>query len=177
MPRPAARRPSTAEPLEFRRLRAADAAIWRDIRLEALKTAPAAFGALYETWANRPLRDFADWLEKGPLYAALDAGQAIGTLGWYRTESRVERHRATIVAAYVRPSARGQSLSEKLFAAIRSDLPEDILQLELEVAADNLAAITVYRRLGFETTGRFPRAARHGDAFVDRLFMVRRLDA
>lgn len=151
--------------------------IWRDIRLEALKSAPAAFGAAHENWADRPLRDFADWLERSPLYAAVEQGRALATLGWYRGGAATERHRAMLVAAYVRPKARGQGLTDRLFALLRSGLPADILQIELEVAADNIPALAVYRRLGFETTGRFPRAARHGDAFVDRLFMVRCLDA
>ena len=163
--------------MDYRRLRAGDAAFWRDIRLEALKTAPTAFGAVYENWADRPLSDFADWLEKSWLYAALDGDAACATLGWYRTGPRTESHRASIIAAYVRPSARGQQLMDRLYDAIRAELPDEILQLELEVAADNFPAIAAYRRLGFDTTGRFPRAARHGDAFVDRLFMMRRLDA
>lgn len=162
---------------EIRRLSRDDAEIWRDIRLEMLKTAPSAFGAAYDDWRDRPLSDFADWLDAVRIFAALDGARPLATLGWFRMRGGHHAHRVGIVAVYVRAEARGGGLVGRLFQAARADLPADVVQAELEVAADNAAARRAYDRLGFRETGRLPRAVKLGDGFIDRLTMVLPLDA
>ncbi|MCI4373418.1 MAG: GNAT family N-acetyltransferase [Thermoplasmata archaeon] len=43
--------------------------------------------------------------------------------------------------------------------------------IRLSVFADNLRAKELYRRLGFETYGRLPRAIHRGDRYIDEEFM------
>jgi hypothetical protein len=43
--------------LAVKKLGAADAALWREIRLEALGTAPGAFSEKLADWEHRPLAD------------------------------------------------------------------------------------------------------------------------
>ena len=46
-------------------------------------------------------------------------------------------------------------------------------QLTLAVAQDNLAAIALYRELGFEAYGTEPRALKSADGYADDVLMVR----
>ena len=49
-------------------------------------------------------------------------------------------------------------------------------QAELEVVSANAAAIGLYRKLGFETTGTIPRALKYRDGtYADSLYMVKTL--
>ncbi len=58
----------------------------------------------------------------------------------------------------VHPSARRRGLGQQVFAAFaRSAHSKGAVVLHLEVRADNLPAIEMYRRLGMEECGRRPR--------------------
>jgi GNAT superfamily N-acetyltransferase len=162
--------------MTVRRLDAADAAAWRGIRLEMLARAPRAYAEMHVEWADRPLNDFAAWLERIRLFGAFEPELA-GTLGWMRHRGAAHEHRATVVAAYVRPSHRGHGVLGRLMQALVADASREILQLELGVAADNPRARAAYARLGFVELGIEPRALRHGDVFTDEIRMWRRLDA
>jgi len=162
--------------VEIRRLRGADAAIWRGTRLEAHTTAPTAFGAVRADWGGGDRCGITPNGRRGGIFTPCSRRARL----WRpreRSGRSTEHRRATLVAGPVRPDARGQGIVDRLFERICSEMPGDVLQIELEVANDNPAAITLYRGPGFEITARVPRAARHGDAFVDQLFMLRRLDA
>ncbi|MBT8408769.1 MAG: GNAT family N-acetyltransferase [Alphaproteobacteria bacterium] len=52
-----------------------------------------------------------------------------------------------------------------------------LLQIGLEMAEANVAAVRLYRRRGFQLSGRIPRAAERKSGFADDLPMVLRLDA
>ena len=43
---------------------------WRAIRMEALRTAPEAFGSSFDDWDGRPLEDFAQRLTSCEMWAA-----------------------------------------------------------------------------------------------------------
>jgi len=53
----------SASAIEIRRLRAADGAAYREIRLEALSLSPEAFGSAFETESVHPVGWFARRLE------------------------------------------------------------------------------------------------------------------
>ncbi len=49
-------------------------------------------------------------------------------------------------------------------------------QAELEVVADNMAAVHLYQKLGFQECGRFPRNIKYQDGtYADALFMIKPL--
>lgn len=55
----------TTSSIEIRRLLPADAALYRDIRLEALRLSHEAFGSAYETESVHPVGWFAERLTAG----------------------------------------------------------------------------------------------------------------
>lgn len=79
---------------------------------------------------------------------------------------------------YVAPTVRGTGVGRRLVGAAidHARRTDGVLQLHLTVASHNIAAITVYTRLGFTTYGQEPRSLRLPDRFVDEDMMVLMLD-
>lgn len=83
---------------------------------------------------------------------------------------------AEILTLGVRPECRGQGVATGLLARAFSELAQaGARQMHLEVAADNDAALGLYRRAGFAESGRRPGYYRRGATAVDALIMTRRL--
>lgn len=162
--------------MQIRPLTSTDAPAWREIRLEMLAAHPLAFGSTHADWVDRPLSDFAAWLDKVEIMGTFEGDRLVATMGWFKRPGKSASHRGLIVAVYVRPALRGQHLLDALLGAlIPRALKAGILQLELDVATDNAPARAAYARNGFVETGRIPRALRHGDVFVDEVMMLRDL--
>ncbi|MDO9336937.1 MAG: GNAT family N-acetyltransferase [Caulobacteraceae bacterium] len=88
--------------------------------------------------------------------------------------ARVLADEAEIITLAVVPSARRQGLARRLVeAAAVQALALGARALFLEVADNNLAALGLYRGLGFETVGRRRGyyAARGGEPAIDALVM------
>jgi len=163
-------------PVEIRRLTPADAAIWKAFRIEMLTTAPRAFGASLTDTKSRSLQDFADWLEKSHIFG-FENPDLVASAAWYSDDSVISQHRAKLISVYVRPSHRGRGLVAQLVTTcIRDAQAAGKIQMELDVAADNHAAIRSYERLGFEKTGFLPRALCHDGIYTDDFQMMLRLD-
>lgn len=154
-----------------------DASLWREIRLEGLREAPYAFASHIDEWKDRPLRDFAAWLNRATHFVAVADGRAVGTIAWTQVGASAGRHRGQVVGVYVRREGRGLGIGDALLASVARHASKHVLQLELGVAGDNAPAIALYKRNGYEEFGRLPRGYRHGDGFRDEVQMLRRLDA
>ena len=95
--------------MEIRTLTEDDAALYRELRLEALQTNPEAFGSSYEEAAARPLSATAERLRTpgAVTLGAFEEAALIGNVTLVRDEGLKMRHRANIYAMYVTPAARG----------------------------------------------------------------------
>jgi hypothetical protein len=80
----------------------------RDIRLEALHDAPAAFGSTYEREALRDEAHWRDRISRGGTFLAylpdLSASEPAGLIGGYRQDPVT----VGLVSMYVRRRARGR---------------------------------------------------------------------
>lgn len=89
---------TSRSPFELRRLAAPDAACYRELRLEGLRSRPEAFGASWEDEAPRPLDWFAERLERNAVFGGGSfASSALVGVAWLGQVLRVGSYDAVIV--------------------------------------------------------------------------------
>ena len=131
-----------------RMITTADVHLWRDIRLEALRTEPQAFSTRYEDWADRPLADFAARFATSHIFLAFDGARPAGSVSWHADPDVPGR--GWITSVFVTPSARGKGIGRDLIsAALLHAVAAGIADMFLEVGASNKAAQALYRVAGF----------------------------
>ena len=136
----------------------------RDIRLEALRDAPSAFGSTYERevafgepdWLRRIARggNFLAYLPESGLPEAgipeASASEPVGLIGGYPETADV----VELVSMYVRPNARGRGVGEALVATVFGWAQDrGAKTVHLWVTESNAHARALYERCGFGLTG------------------------
>jgi ribosomal protein S18 acetylase RimI-like enzyme len=150
----------------IRRLGINDTAVFREIRLEALRTCPQAFGSSFEEEQRLTAADFSRRVAPEPpdaiFGAFLDDASPVGIAGFVVGKHIKERHKGTLFSMYVRPAARGRGVGMALLRSViehaRNVSGVEILQLTVTVG--NEAACALYDRAGFVPYGIEPRALR-----------------
>lgn len=89
--------------MEIRQLTAADAEVYRDLRLEGLQTNPEAFGASFEEEKDLSIGSFASRLEgQGTFtFGAFDQEDLLGVATLVQANKMKLKHKASIFAVYV----------------------------------------------------------------------------
>jgi GNAT superfamily N-acetyltransferase len=141
----------------------------RDIRLEALRDAPAAFGSTYEREAPRGEADWRNWISRGGTFLGylpdlktpdlktpdlktpdLKTPEPSGLIGGYQENPLT----VELVSMYVRPRARGRGVGEALVATVVSWAGKrNATTVHLWVTETNAPARALYERCGFALTG------------------------
>lgn len=144
--------------LVVRRIRPADTARMRALRLEMLADAPLAF---LETIADHVARPHAEYAARTARASAADdlaqfvvdaGGLLVGHLGAMADPG--DPTRSVIFAVYLAPAWRGRGLLAGLVEAVaRWSRAAGRPELLLEVMVDNHRAVRAYERLGFLDTG------------------------
>jgi GNAT superfamily N-acetyltransferase len=147
---------STARPADprvsIRRVGPEDWEVVRDLRLRALRDAPAAFESTYEGEQGRSEKEWRAWLTRptGVTVVATLNGQPAGLAGGYVDEAgHVE-----LVSMWVTPSARGSGLADALVAeVVHWARMRDVHEVRLWVTRGNDVAERLYSRHGFVRSG------------------------
>jgi len=156
--------------------------IYRALMLRAYSEHDTAFTSTFEERATKPI----EWWSKrlaDPTTATLGAFDAADALiGTVRLEAfqRVrERHKVALTAMYVMKDFAnggiGRRLVDEALAAARRMHGIEIINLT--VTADNLPAVRLYSRQGFQSFGRETRAVKTAGAYLDKLHMWRPVSA
>lgn len=88
---------------------------------------------------------------------------------------RIVFEQSEVLTLAVDPNARRQGIAEKLLQAAGERLQKkSVKSLFLDVAEDNLAAIALYRKAGFEGFGRRPRYYKRAKGRVAALNFAKR---
>jgi GNAT superfamily N-acetyltransferase len=133
---------------------AADWQALRDIRLEALRDAPEAFGS---TYAGESVFAEADWqrrISRGGTFLGYlpeaTGSEPAGLIGGYVEDPEM----VELVSMYVRPRARGRGVGEALIATVIDwAQARNAASVHLWVTETNKPALLLYERCGFSPTG------------------------
>ncbi|MFD7653136.1 GNAT family N-acetyltransferase [Actinosynnema sp. NPDC059797] len=131
--------------VEVRPLGGDEWALWRSLRLAALREAPHAFTSRYEDWASvseaRWRQRLSGWLN---VVAVLDGGH-VGMA------SGKDGDPVLMASLWVAPAARGRGVGDALVEAVVAwAAPRSV---ELSVSAGNDRARALYLRHGFVEVG------------------------
>jgi ribosomal protein S18 acetylase RimI-like enzyme len=134
---------------------------WRslkDLRLRALETDPDAFGSTFAEERVKPDTAWQEWAAEGwglgaqTTLVAVDGDRWLGMGVCIVAEA--EPRSATVYAMWVDPAARRQGIGEKLLQVIIKWASfKNAEELLLEVTEGNTAAMNLYERDGFMSTG------------------------
>jgi len=164
-----------AAPIQVRRLTPADARLYRDIRLEGLRSDPEAFGSTFEVEEARPLTFFSERLGGSAAFGAFHDSEIVGVAGLLIREGRKEAHKALLVGMYVRPSARKAGVGRRLVETIIEFARPRVELVQLAVVSDNGPARRLYERLGFLEYGLEKKALKQDGHYYDELLMAKDL--
>ena len=146
----------------------------RDIRLEALRDAPAAFGSTYEGEVQRGDDHWRHRIARGGTFLAfipgVDPGEPAGLIGGYLEDPVT----VELVSMYVRPCARGHGVGEALVATVIDWASQrNATSVRLWVAETNSRARALYERCGFSLTAE--RQPLPSDPSIGEVAMTRTL--
>lgn len=159
-----------------RQLFPGDATELRELRLEALRLHPDAFGSTYAVEAAELVSAFAARIAGGGLFGGFVDGRMAGMAGFRVVDAAQLRHKGVLGGMYVCEPARGSGLAAAIVQAVLAHAASRVEQILLTVAAENGRAIRFYERQGFVAYGTEPRALKVGAHYLDELLMIRFLD-
>ena len=163
-------------PLQIRRLETSDAALYRDIRLEALERNPEAFGSTFERESAQPLSWFEAVVVRADIFGAFLDGAPVGIAGYAAQEGSKQAHKGLLWGMYVRAAGRNASLGKRLVAAVLDHARDRAEMVQLTVVSENGAARRLYCALGFIEYGYEKRALKQDGRYYDEVLMVKFLD-
>ncbi|TWT01009.1 GNAT family N-acetyltransferase [Planomicrobium sp. CPCC 101079] len=163
--------------MNIRILSIEDAQAYHALRLEALKNAPEAFATRLEDALERPVeateKNLA--LASAVTFGAFVEGKLVGNATISRNTSAKMSHRASAVAVYVTPEARGQGTARLLMKELLryAENWNGLERVDLAVASRNEPAKRLYTSLGFETYGVDRQAMKTPENYIDEDLMVK----
>jgi ribosomal protein S18 acetylase RimI-like enzyme len=164
-----------AAQIQIRRLTPADAALYRDIRLEGLRCNPEAFGSTFEAETAEPLTFFSERLGGSAAFGAFHGAELVGIAGLLIHEGQKEAHKGLLVGMFVRPRARKAGVGRRLVETIIEFARQRVELIQLAVVSENEQARRLYERLGFLEYGLEKRALKQDGHYYDEVLMAKDL--
>jgi RimJ/RimL family protein N-acetyltransferase len=169
------KRESSGMTFLVRPLRADEPALYREIRLEALRLHPEAFGASYDDEAARPLEFFEQRLTANVIFGGFLGEDVLGTAGFMPEAGKKRAHKAHFWGMYVRQAARGTGLARQLVEAVLDHARERAELIQLSVVSGNEGARRLYASFGFEPYGIEWHSLKLDGRYLDEVHMVKLL--
>ncbi len=157
--------------IEIKKLPASRWKDYRDLRLEALRSDPPAFGSSYD---EEELLAEVEWKRRMEnVLFALSEGKPVGMNVYVFGERLRTRHVANIYGVYVTAGHRGEGVGTRLLErALRLiQKNKEIVKVKLAVNPEQLAAVKMYGRAGFVIAGRMRKEVKIGRRYYDALVM------
>lgn len=158
-------------------LTATDASQYRALMLHAYEHAANAFTS---TAAERAAEPMEWWVNRlaNPTgstvgFGAYEKQELIGTIALEFSAKPKTKHKALVVAMFVREACRGKGVARSLLSATIAHCVArgNVEVLQLEVTFGNEPALHLYQSLGFQQFGLEPMAVRTPDGFRSKVHM------
>ena len=144
---------------------------YRDLRLEALKNDPIAFGSSYEEEIKISREKWKKKI-KNVLFALSD-DEPIGMIVYIFDNKLKTRHIANIFGVYVKKEHRGKGIGKKLvenaISLIRKN--KNIIKINICVNPKQKSAVKLYEKYGFKSIGTLKNDLYVNGKFCDELIM------
>ena len=157
--------------VEIRKLPADRWRDFRDLRLEALKSDPSAYGSSFEE--TKKLRE-AEWRRRiRSVLFALSDDRPIGMIVYVFDEGLKTKHIAEIYGFYVSANHRGEGIGSRLLerALLLIRKNRRIIKVKIAVNPEQRVAVKMYKKAGFVVTGRVKKELKVDGRFYGMLFM------
>ena len=163
--------------IEIQRLTQADADVvqYRDIRLEALKVNPEAFGSTFEIENAQPLSWFSERLDSSTVLGVFRDQKLIAIAAFAIQRGQKMAHKGVIWGMYVRPNARRSGIGRRLVEAILDLARQRVELIQLTVVRDNEQARHLYASLGFQEYGIERNALKQDGRYYDEVLLAKDL--
>lgn len=166
----------------IKKLHQSDGGIYRALMLRAYSEHDTAFTSTFEERAGKSVEWWTKRLQDptSVTLGAFDLGDSlIGTVRLEAYQRVRERHKIQLSAMYVMKDHAGKGVGRRLLdeALAETRKLNGIEIVNLTVTADNLPAVRLYSKLGFQTFGRETRAVKAAHAYLDKLHMWRPVSA
>ena len=144
--------------MDIREVRPEEWRSLKDLRLRALETDPDAFGSTFAEERVKPVTAWQEWAAEGWGLGAQTTLVALVGDRWLGMGvcivAEAEPRSATVYAMWVDPAARRQGIGEELLQElIKWASFKNAEELLLAVTEGNTAAMNLYERDGFMSTG------------------------
>jgi ribosomal protein S18 acetylase RimI-like enzyme len=168
--------------ISIRKLGQTEGGVYRALMLRAYSEHDSAFTSTFEERAGKPV----DWWTRrlqdptSVTLGAFDLGESlIGTVRLEAYQRMRERHKIQLTAMYVMKDHASHGVGRRLLDEALSEARKlnGIEIMNLTVTAENLPAVRLYSKLGFQSFGRETRAVKTGHAYLDKLHMWRPVSA
>ncbi len=147
---------------------------YRELRLEALKNDPLAFGSSYEEEVNLSEDEWKRRIRN--VLFAVERDIPVGMISCVFNTRIKTRHLAAIYGFYVKPGNRGKGIGERLLGAALSEAKKKrVVKIQLSVNPLMVPAVKLYERAGFRALVTARRELRIGGKFYDLLMMEKML--
>ena len=161
----------------IRLLTAADAALYRAIRLEALAAHPEAFASTFAREQEKPLAWFEERLTHSNVFGAFIDGEIVGVAGFRRQDGPQTMHKGDLWGMYVRHQAGRAGVGRGLVDVVIAHAAKRVEKLQLSVMSKNEAALRLYKAAGFVEYGREVKALKQNGRYFDEVLMELFVDA
>lgn len=145
----------------------------RALRIEALYAHPDCFGSSPEEAEKQSDDVYSELAAAGCIIGCFNRqGELAGMAGLAAGSIRKARHRATLWGVYIKPELRGLGAGEAMVRAAVALAQPPIEDVMLTVSLQNVSAIKLYQRIGFERYAVDQRALKLSDGtYVDEMLM------
>ncbi len=144
---------------------------FRAIRLSALLNSPESFAALYEQERIKPIAVFQDCLEHSTVFAAYHEKNIIAVAILSQDQSPKCSHKAYLNSVFVEPEYQAKGIGTLLLNYVIDYAKTHMEQILLTVLSDNLAALRLYNKSGFEIYGKESKALKSAGEYQDEYLM------